>query len=56
MKFAWHNTIPDLAAWNLNEVEEINTSIIGEFKALLSNDTWQTDFNNNLGGSGGVIE
>lgn len=53
MKFAWRNTIPDLAAWNSNEVEEI--SIISEYEALLSNDTWQANFDNNLEGSGGVI-
>jgi hypothetical protein len=50
MKFAWFNTIPDLAAWNSNDVEEID--IIREFKALLSDDDWQVNFD----GSGGVIE
>ena len=56
MKFAWRNTVPDLAAWNSNEVEEINTSIIGKYKALLNNDNWQADFNNNLDCLGSVIE
>jgi|ERR1700678_390798 len=45
MKFAWRNTIPDLAAWNSNEVEEIN---IGEYEALLSNDNWQADFDEDI--------
>ena len=41
MKFAWRNIIPDLAAWNSNEIEEIN---IGEYQAMLSNDKWQAGF------------
>jgi hypothetical protein len=56
MKFAWRNTIPNLAAWNTNDVEEINDTIIGEYKTLLSDDNWQEDFDNNLQGSVGVIE
>jgi hypothetical protein len=56
MKFAWRNTIPNLAAWNTNDIEEINGSIIGEYKTLLSDDNWQEDFDNNLQGSVGVIE
>jgi len=32
MKFAWHNTVPDLAAWNSAEVKEINSE---EFRVLL---------------------
>jgi hypothetical protein len=24
MKFAWHNNIPDLAAWNSSLVEEVD--------------------------------
>ena len=41
MKFAWCNNIPDLAAWNSSEAEEIN---IGESKGLLGADHWQDDF------------
>jgi hypothetical protein len=49
MKFAWRDTIPDLAPQNSNEVEEIvSPSIIGEYKALLSDDNWQADFDNDL--------
>ena len=44
MKFAWNNTIPNLAAWNSNKVEEIDTT---EYSSLLSDDTnWQANFNN----------
>jgi hypothetical protein len=32
MKFAWRNTIPDLAAWNSGEVEEVDSE---GFKGLL---------------------
>ena len=35
MKFAWRNTVPDLAAWNSAEVEEINSE---EFGVLLHAD------------------
>jgi hypothetical protein len=45
MKFAWRNTIPDLAAWNSSEVEEIN---IGEYEDLLGADNWQDDFDRDL--------
>ena len=45
MKFAWRNTIADLAAWNSNAVQEIN---IGEYKALLSDDRWQADFDGDI--------
>lgn len=45
MKFAWCNTIPDLAAWNSSEVEEIN---IGEYEGLLVADNWQDDFDRDL--------
>jgi hypothetical protein len=45
MKFAWHNTIPDLAAWNSNQVEEIN---IAEYQALLNNNNWQADFDRDI--------
>lgn len=41
MKFAWHNNIPNLAAWNSSEVEEIDTT---EYTTLLGNDNWQADF------------
>jgi hAT family C-terminal dimerisation region len=41
MKFAWNNDIPNLAAWNSNEVEEIDTT---EYSTLLSDDNWQADF------------
>jgi len=43
MKFAWNNTIPNLAAWNSNEVEEIDTT---EYNSLLSDDNWQANFDN----------
>jgi len=33
MKFAWHNNIPDLAAWNSSIVEEVD---LWEFEQLLS--------------------
>ena len=33
MKFAWHNNIPDLAAWNSSVVEEVD---LWEFEQLLS--------------------
>jgi hypothetical protein len=45
MKFAWCNTISDLAAWNSNEVEEIN---IAEYQALLNNNNWQADFDRDI--------
>jgi hypothetical protein len=45
MKFAWRNNIPDLAAWNSSEVEEIN---IGEYEGLLGADHWQDDFDQDL--------
>ena len=41
MKFAWNNNIPNLAAWNSNEVEEIDNT---ECSTLLSEDNWQADF------------
>ena len=47
MKFTWRNTIPDLAAWNSSEVEEIN---IGEYEGLLGADNWQDDFDRDLDG------
>jgi hypothetical protein len=47
MKFAWYNTIPDLAAWNSDEVEEIN---IGEYKGSLGADNCQDDFDRDLDG------
>ena len=53
MKFAWNNTIPNLAAWNSNEVEEIDTT---EYRTLLSNDNWQANFDNSAAdGAGEVI-
>jgi hypothetical protein len=51
MKFAWRSNIQNLAAWNSNEVEEVDT-VITEFTTLLSDDNWQADFN----GLAGVIE
>jgi hypothetical protein len=56
MKFAWRNTTPDLATLNTDDIEEIDTSIIRDYIALLSDDNWQDDFDNNLDGSGGLIE
>ena len=41
MKFVWHNTILNLAAWNSDEIEEINTL---EYTTLLGNDNWQANF------------
>jgi hypothetical protein len=41
MKFAWLNTIPNLAAWNSDDIEEI---IIRECEARLGDDGWQDDF------------
>ena len=41
MKFTWCNNIPNLAAWNSNEIEEINTM---EYTTLLNDDNWQGDF------------
>lgn len=52
MKFVWHNTIPNLAAWNSNEVEDIN---IGKYQSLLSVDNWQDDFDRDLDGSDDII-
>jgi hypothetical protein len=45
MKFAWNNNIPNLAAWNSNEVEEIDTN---EYRTLLSVDNWQADFDGSV--------
>lgn len=45
MKFAWRNTIPDLAAWNSSVVEEID---ISEYEGLLGADDWQNDFDREL--------
>lgn len=41
MKFAWRNNIPNLAAWNSIEVEEIDTT---EYSTLLNDDNWQANF------------
>ena len=35
MKFAWRNTVPDLAAWNSANVEDVNAE---EFGVLLHAD------------------
>lgn len=51
MKFAWHNNIPNLAAWNSNEVEEIDTT---DFTYFLSDDNWQANFDDPT--ASGVIE
>lgn len=51
MKFAWRNNIPNLAAWNSNEVEDIDIAIT-DFTTLLSDDNWQAEFD----GLAGVIE
>jgi hypothetical protein len=47
MKFAWNNNIPNLAAWNSNEVEEIDTA---EYSTLLSDDNWQAAFDGSVTG------
>ena len=52
MKFAWNNTIPNLAAWNSNEVEEIDTT---EYSNLLSDDNWQANFDGAADGTAEVI-
>jgi hypothetical protein len=41
MKFAWHNTIPDLAAWNSAEMEEVE---LGCYEDLLEADTMFAEF------------
>lgn len=51
MKFAWRNNVQNLAAWNSNEVEEVDTAIT-EFTTLLSDDNWQAEFD----GLASVIE
>jgi hypothetical protein len=42
MKFAWNDDIPNLAAWNSNEVEEIDSTT--EYSTLLGDDNWQAEF------------
>ena len=37
MKFAWRNTIGDLAAWNSSQVEEIYDEL-GEYRDILAAD------------------
>ena len=44
MKSAWLKNIPNLAAWNSNEVEEIEVT---EYTTLLDDDNWQADFDGN---------
>ena len=44
MKFAWHNNIPDLVAWNSGFVEEVD---LDEFCELLWADNWQNAFDGN---------
>jgi hypothetical protein len=51
MKFAWRSNISNLAAWNSNEVEEID-----EYSNLLGNDNWQADFDGNNNDRVQVIE
>jgi hypothetical protein len=41
MKFAWRNTIPDLAAWNSAETEEVD---LGCYEDLLEADTMFAEF------------
>ncbi|KAH9072194.1 hypothetical protein EDB83DRAFT_2516969 [Lactarius deliciosus] len=41
MKFGWHNTIPNLAAWNVAEVEDIS---LGCYQDLLGKDSLDTEF------------
>jgi len=41
MKFVWKNNIADLAAWNLNQVEEIHDKM-GEYQDLLVADRKHT--------------
>jgi hypothetical protein len=41
MKYAWNNTIPNLAAWNSTEVEEVDLT---EYNHLLGDDKWQAEF------------
>jgi hypothetical protein len=42
MKFAWRNTITDLAAWNSGLVEEFD---LEEFEDLLVADNYSDEFN-----------
>ena len=41
MKFAWRNNVPDLAAWNSSQIEEMD---IREFTDLLEEDKWHNNF------------
>jgi hAT family C-terminal dimerisation region len=52
MKFAWRNNIPNLAAWNSNEIEEIEEIDAMEYSTLLIDDNWQ----NNFDGTADVME
>lgn len=52
MKFTWNNTIPNLAAWNSNEVEEIDLT---EYSNLFSDDNWQANFDVADAGAAEVI-
>jgi hypothetical protein len=47
MKFAWNNTVPNLAAWNSNKVEEIDNTDL-EYSTLLSDDNWQAAFDGSV--------
>ena len=53
MKFAWHNNILDLAAWNSGLVEEVD---LEEFRVLLSADNWENEFDKDLDSIDAVIE
>ena len=44
MKFAWHNNIPDLVAWNSSFVKEVD---LNEFCELLWANNWQNAFDRN---------
>ena len=41
MKFAWQNTVPDLAAWNSAQVEDVNSECLQD---LLDGDRKNAEF------------
>ena len=41
MKFAWRNTVPDLAAWNSAQVEDVNSECLQD---LLDGDRKNAEF------------
>ena len=43
-KFAWRNNVPDLAAWNSSQTEEVDIGEFAEFTELFDEDKWLEDF------------